>query len=48
MGDKKKDERGDNQFEDTPLTRTEYITALAHFYRAEMHRSLVWRARAST
>jgi len=36
------------EFEDTPLTRSEYITALAHFYRAEMHRSLVWRARLDT
>jgi len=36
------------EFEDTPLTRGEYITALSHFYRAEMHRSLVWRARLDT
>jgi len=36
------------QFEQTPLTRAEYITALAHFYRAEMHRSLVWRTRLDT
>jgi len=36
------------EFEQTPLTRAEYITALAHFYRAEMHRSLVWRARLDT
>jgi uncharacterized membrane protein len=36
------------RFEQTPLTRTEYITALAHFYRAEMHRSLVWRTRLDT
>ncbi len=35
-------------FEQTPLTRGEYITALAHFYRAEMHRSLVWRTRLDT
>ena len=36
------------EFEATPLTRAEYITALAHFYRAEMHRSLVWRTRLDT
>ncbi|MFT5232949.1 MAG: putative membrane protein [Candidatus Krumholzibacteriia bacterium] len=36
------------EFEQTPLTRGEYITALAHFYRAEMHRSLVWRTRLDT
>jgi uncharacterized membrane protein len=36
------------EFEASPLTRTEYITALAHFYRAEMHRSLVWRTRLDT
>jgi len=36
------------EFEQTPLTRGEYITALAHFYRAEMHRSLVWRKRLDT
>jgi len=35
-------------FEDKPLTRMEYIQALAHFYRAEMHRSLVWRTRLDT
>jgi len=35
-------------FESAPLTRSEYITALAHFYRAEMHRSLVWRTRLDT
>ncbi len=36
------------EFEQTPLTRAEYITALAHFYRAEMHRSLIWRTRLDT
>jgi uncharacterized membrane protein len=35
-------------FEDEPLTRSEYIQALAHFYRAEMHRALVWRTRLDT
>jgi len=35
-------------FESEPLRRDEYITALAHFYRGEMHRSLVWRVRLDT
>ena len=35
-------------FEDKPLTRMEYIQSLAHFYRAEMHRTLVWRTRLDT
>lgn len=35
-------------YESTPLSRAEYVTALAHFYRAEMSRSLQWRARLDT
>ncbi len=35
-------------FDESPLTRSEYITALAHFYRAEMYRSMVWRTRLDT
>ena len=35
-------------FESEVLRRDEYITALAHFYRGEMHRSLVWRVRLDT
>jgi uncharacterized membrane protein len=31
-----------------PLTRSEHITVLAHFYRAEMHRATVWRMRLDT
>ncbi len=42
------DEENVPQFEETPLTRGEYIGALAHFYRAEMHRALVWRTRLDT
>lgn len=30
------------------LTRAEYITALVHFYRAEMHRAVQWRMRLDT
>ncbi len=32
-------------YEREPLSRPEYVTALAHFYRAEMNRSLQWRLR---
>lgn len=35
-------------FEESSLSRSEYITALAHFYRAEMYRSMVWRTRLDT
>jgi uncharacterized membrane protein len=35
-------------FEAYPLTRPEYINALVHFYRGEMHRSQVWRIRLDT
>src|SRR5512138_2164519 len=33
------------RFEDGPRTRAEYITAMVHFYRAEVARSLAWRQR---
>ncbi|MFH1279816.1 MAG: DUF2270 domain-containing protein [Candidatus Eisenbacteria bacterium] len=32
-------------FEDYPLTRAEYISALVHLYRAELQRSTDWRLR---
>jgi len=32
-------------FEDTPLTRGEYIAAMVHFYRGELHRATLWRMR---
>ena len=32
-------------FESTPLTRSEYIAAMVHFYRGEVARSNVWRQR---
>jgi uncharacterized membrane protein len=32
-------------FESQPLTRREYIAAMAHFYRGEMARSIFWRQR---
>lgn len=35
-------------FERYPLTRPEYISAMVHFYRGEMHRSQVWRTRLDT
>jgi uncharacterized membrane protein len=37
-----------HNFDHDPLTRSEYITVLTHFYRAEMHRSTVWRMRLDT
>ncbi|MGH7540038.1 MAG: DUF2270 domain-containing protein, partial [Gemmatimonadota bacterium] len=33
------------EFEDYPLTRTEYISAMVHFYRGEPSHSDAWRAR---
>ena len=35
-------------FEDYPLTRQEYISAIVHFYRGEMYRSQIWRMRLDT
>jgi uncharacterized membrane protein len=35
-------------FESFALTRTEYISAIIHLYRGEMHRSLTWRQRLDT
>ena len=35
-------------FEDQPLTRAEYISAMTHFYRAEMDRATTWRVRLDT
>ncbi|MFT5286704.1 MAG: putative membrane protein [Planctomycetota bacterium] len=32
-------------YESEPLTRTEYITAMVHLYRGELHRSNSWRLR---
>ncbi len=32
-------------FEQSPLTRNEYFTAMVHFYRGEMNRSNLWRQR---
>ena len=35
-------------FEEEPLTRSEYITALVHLYRGEMNRANTWRNRLDT
>ncbi len=35
-------------FEDSVLTRPEYISALVHFYRGELHRATLWRMRLDT
>jgi uncharacterized membrane protein len=36
------------QFDVSELTRSEYIAALVHFYRGELHRSTIWRVRLDT
>ena len=33
------------RFEQSPLTRPEYLSVMVHFYRAEVHRSTIWRMR---
>lgn len=35
-------------FDVSDLTRSEYIAALVHFYRGELHRSTIWRVRLDT
>ena len=35
-------------FEEYPLTRQEYISAMVHLYRGEMYRSQIWRQRLDT
>lgn len=35
-------------FDVADLTRSEYIGALVHFYRGELHRSTIWRVRLDT
>ena len=35
----------ETSFEGYPLTRTEYITAMVHFYRGERSRADAWRNR---
>lgn len=37
--------RAGARFEATPLTRSEYLSVMVHFYRAEVHRSTLWRTR---
>ncbi len=41
-------QQNNSDFEQTPLTRGEYIAALTHFYRAEMQRATDWRIRLDT
>lgn len=41
-------ERLKGDFEDYPLTRSEYISAMVHFYRGELTRSNAWRIRLDT
>lgn len=37
-----------SDFEDQPLTRSEYVAAMVHFYRGELQRTLEWRKRMDT
>lgn len=37
--------QGSVAFEEVPLTRSEYISAMVHLYRGEMQRALTWRQR---
>ena len=39
------DHASKHEFEQSPLTRPEYIAAMVHLYRGEMHRALTWRQR---
>lgn len=36
---------GEANYESTPLSRSEYIAAIVHLYRGELHRSTAWRVR---
>ena len=36
---------GPTDYESTPVTRQEYISALVHLYRGELHRATLWRMR---
>ena len=42
------DEPETRSFEEYPLTRSEYISALVHLYRGELSRTNVWRMRLDT
>ncbi len=35
----------ESSFEEVPLSRAEYISAMVHLYRGEQHRAQVWRTR---
>lgn len=37
-----------SDFENSPLTRPEYISAMVHFYRGELNRANTWRLRLDT
>lgn len=39
---------GPDDFEQQPLTRSEYVAAMVHFYRGELQRTLEWRVRMDT
>lgn len=41
-------EQRDQEFEDFPLSRAEYISAVVHLYRGELDRANTWRIRLDT
>ena len=45
MGDPRRPSRGDADYESTPLTRQEYISAIVHLYRGELYRANSGRIR---
>ena len=45
VGHQDPDERRSADYESTPITRAEYISAIVHMYRGELYRANVWRMR---
>ena len=41
-------EKEAHEYESTPLSRQEYISAIVHLYRGEMSRATAWRIRLDT
>lgn len=45
MSETREPSDGAERYEDSPLSRQEYITVMVHFYRGEIQRSTEWRRR---
>jgi uncharacterized membrane protein len=41
------EKRAPVDYESTPLTRQEYISAIVHLYRGELDRATTWRLRST-